>query len=157
MAHDRLQSILPEGEALRYTAELRDGGVVGFTDERLLVVDDDPVSVEFEHVGGVSAMQIDWFVAVLSVALIGVAVPAGLENPLVGVGFATAGAVSLVLVYRKRGRVQVNVDGRSKPVEFHVESTDEFLERLEPRLEAYEQRLQEEYEAERSADERSGE
>lgn len=146
MSRDRLESTVPDGEALRYTADLRGGGAVGLTDERLLIVDGEASSVEFESVGGVSARQVDWFVAVMSVALAGVGIMAGLENPLVGIAFVAAGIASLVLVYRKRGKVTVNVRGRSKPLEFRVESTDEFLDRMGERLDRYEERLHDEAE-----------
>ncbi len=141
MADDRLQSAVPDGEALRYSADLRGGGAVGVTDERLLVVDGDARSVAFESIEEVTARQVDWFVAVLSVALVGVGVVTAASNPLLGVAFVAAGVASLVLVYRKRGKVLVEVDGRGKPLAFHVDSTDEFLDRLGERLDRYERRL----------------
>jgi hypothetical protein len=139
---ERLEAAVPDGEALRYGAERRRSpGAVGFTDERLLVVDQETTSVEFEAIEEVAARDVDWFVAVLSVATVGVGLVAGLDRPLVGVGLVAAGVVSLVLTYRKRGQVTVSVRGRGKPLQFYLSSTDEFLDRLETRLDRYEERL----------------
>lgn len=146
MAHDRLQAAVPDGEALRYRTALRGGGAVGITDERLLVVDGDPVSVELTAIDEVTAREVDWFVAVLSAALAGIGVVTAGSNLLLGVAFVAAGIGSLVLVYRKRGKVIVEVDGRGKPLSFHVAATDEFLDRLGERLDRYEQRLRAESE-----------
>lgn len=144
MASDRLDSAVPAGETLRYRVARRGGGAVGFTDERLLVVDGEVTSVSFGNVDEVTARSVDWFVAVLSVALVGVGVLAAEGTPLVGAGFAVAGLVSLAVVYRKRGRVACAVHGRDKPLVFRLDDTEEFLDRLEVRLEDYKGRLAEE-------------
>lgn len=145
MAQDRLRSAVPAGEALRYTADCRGEGAVGITDERLLLAEDEVTSVELESIDEVTARQVDWFLAVLSVALVGVGVLAGRDNPLLGVGFVAFALLSLVVVYRKRGKVSVSVDGRAKPLVFHLPATEEFLERLGEQLDEVEERLIEEY------------
>jgi len=149
MASERLESAVPDGEALRYTASLRGGGAVGLTDERLLIADDEVTSVEFASVRGVTGREVDWFVAVLSVALVGIGLLSGVEDgPLVGAAFVAAGVASVLLVYRKRGKVTVNVHGRGKPLAFHVDSTDEFLDHMGELLDRYEARMDAEADAE---------
>lgn len=144
MADERLQAAVPDGEGLRYTADRRRSpGTVGVTDDRLLVVDGETTSVEFESIEEVSARHVDWFLAVLGVVIVAVGLLAGIDDPLVGVGLVAAGVISLAVTYRKRGQVTVSVRGRGKPLQFHVESTDEFLDRLEDRLDRYERRLAE--------------
>lgn len=141
MSQERLEAAVPAGEALRYTAARRREGAVGITDERLLLADDEVTSVELGRIDEVTARQVDWFVAVLSVALLGVGLLAGMDDPLVGVAFVAAGVVSLYVVYRKRGKVTVTVRDRGKPLEFYVHSTDEFIDRLGTQLDEYEARL----------------
>jgi hypothetical protein len=142
MEDQRLRRAVPDGEALRYTVERRrSDGAVGVTDERLLVVDEEVTSVHLERIEEVAARDVDWFVAVTSAALVVVGVLAGADNALGGMALVAAGVASLVLVYWKRGKVTVSVEGRGKPVEFYVDATDEFVARLGDRMDAYERRL----------------
>lgn len=142
MAQETLEAAVPDGEAIRYSAPRRRAdGAVGITDERLLLVDDNTTSVEFEAIEEVAVRDVDWFVAVLSAALVVIGLFAGPGRPLAGAGLVAAGVVSLVLVARKRGQVTVTVRGRAKPLQFHLASAEEFLGRLDTRLDRYEQRL----------------
>lgn len=146
MAVERLETRVPDGEALRYTESLRtdENAAVGFTDERLLVSrDDDVLSVGFEHVKEVTVADYDYFVAIMSVALVAFGVLSLDRNVLAALAFVGAGLGSLWLVYRKRGKTQVDVWNRAKPVVIYPESPNEFLEEFERRLDRYEQRERE--------------
>lgn len=141
MGHEELAESVPEGEALRYVADCRGGGSVGVTDERLLVADGDPTSVELGTIEEVTVRDVDYFVGSLSVALLGIGILAAENSLLVGGLFLAAGVASLVLVYRKRGKVMVDVRNRAKPLVFYLDDHDEFLDRLDDRLDSYEARL----------------
>jgi hypothetical protein len=149
MGSDRLQAAVPDGEALRYTATTRDDGAVGLTDDRLLLFDgDDTVtSVEYDTIDEVTAEDLDWFLAVLSVGLVGFGLFSFDRSALLAAGFALAGIGSLYLVYRNRGEVNVGVHDRAKPLSFHLDEPETFLSRLESRLDDYEARLHAEHAA----------
>lgn len=151
MGHDRLSASVPEGEALRYTDDCRGGGSVGVTDERLLVADgdDDVTSVELGSIDEVTVRDYDYFVGSMSVGLLAIGALAATDNPLVGVLFVAGGVASLVQVYRKRGKVMVDVANRAKPLVFYLDHHEAFLARLEDRLDDYEERLWEEADVER--------
>lgn len=143
MAGDRLQDAVPDGEALRYTATPRSRDDVGLTDDRLLLTDPDGsvTSVGYDAIEEVTAEDYDWFLAVLSVGLVGFGVLSVDRNVLFAVAFALAGLGSLALVYRNRGKVQVDVRDRAKPLTFHLDEPEAFLAELEPLLADYEERL----------------
>ncbi|MFC4405543.1 hypothetical protein [Haloarchaeobius iranensis] len=144
MSGSQLDSVLPSGEALRYTETTRSGDPLGLTDERLLVrVDGTVTSVAYDSIDEVTAQEVDWFVGVLSVGLVGFGLLSVQRNPLLASGFVLAGVVSLALVYRKRGKVAVNVHDRPKPLTFRLDDVQTFLSRLESHMNDYEQRLHE--------------
>jgi len=141
MARDRLAAAVPDGEALRYETSGRFGRAVGLTDDRLLLVDDETISVAYGDVDEVTAQDADWFVAVMSVGLVGFGVLSLPQNLPAGLVFLAAGLVSLALVYRKRGKVTVRVHTRPKPLSFYLKEPETFLSRLEPLLDEYERRI----------------
>jgi len=125
--YERLAGEVPAGEALRYHGALRHGGRVGLTDERLLVVrDGETTSVRHESVVEVTVDDFDWFVGLLSVAIVGFGILSLDRNVVLGLGFAVAGVVFLYRTYRRRGSVTVRVQNRPKPLEFHPEELAEF-------------------------------
>lgn len=134
---------MPDAEALRYVDELRPGGAVGFTDERLLVTRDegDTSSVELRSVESVELQDFDWFEAVLGVALLGFGVAsAGRSAPLGGL-FVALGLGSLYLTYRKRSRARVNVHSRPKPLTLYPADGQGFYDAFEGALDDYRERL----------------
>jgi hypothetical protein len=138
MADDRLRSAVPDGEALRYEGRLRRGGRVGLTDERLLFVRDDgdpPTSVELVGVESVELQDFDWYLAVLSVLLVGFGAVSTTRNPLAGVAFGLVGLASLALTYRKRDRAVVRLHSRAKPVELYPDDASGFYDALDRGLE----------------------
>lgn len=143
MDDERLEGAVPDGEALRYVDDLRPGGAVGFTDERLLVARDDgaPDSVELRSVESVELEDLDWFEAVLGVALVGFGVAsAGRSAPLGGL-FVALGLGSLYLTYRKRDRARVHVHSRAKPMTLYPADGQGFYEAFGRALEDYRERL----------------
>lgn len=141
MAVSDLEAELRSREALRYHTPLRHGGIVGLTDERLLVrTADEGTSVSFEDIGEVTIQEFDWFLAVLSVLLVGFGLLSFSRDVLFALVFTGLGVASLYWTYRKRGRVRLQVDGRAKPVAFSLDATDEFHDRLGRALDDYDLR-----------------
>lgn len=143
MDDERLAATVPEGEALRYVDDLRTGGAVGFTDERLLVVpdEDSPTSVALESVESVELQDVDWFDLVLGVVLFAFGVASVPRSAPVGGLLILAAVVSIVLTYRKRGRSRVSVHGRAKPLELYPADDQGFYGAFERALDEYRERL----------------
>lgn len=144
MHDDRLSESVPEGESLRYVDDLRTGGAVGFTDERLLVVrtDGDARSVELASVESVEFRDLDWFEAVLGVALVGFGLASASRSPPLGGLFAAAGVASLYLTYRKRWRASVSVHSRPKPLSLFPADGRAFYDAFERALDDYRERVE---------------
>lgn len=148
MSDSRLRSIVPEGERLRYSGSLRGGGVVGLTEERLVLVQEsgsEPTSVELRNVDSVDFQDFDYFVGVLSVLLVAFGAVTALSNLLGGVAFGAAGLGSLYLSYRKRDRAMVRTHSRPKPLTLYPEDASAFHDALEETLDEF--RLREDLEA----------
>jgi hypothetical protein len=127
-------------ERIEYRCDLRTGGWVGLTDDHLLVVDpdDDDVRVALDEVAQVTLQDFDWFVGVLSVALVGFGLFMTRQNALGGLAFAAFGAASLYWSYRKRQEVHVHVADRPKPITLYPAAADEFYETLGREIETTE-------------------
>lgn len=137
MSDDPLRATVPEGEALRYSGDLRPGGRVGLTDERLLVVREETTSVEFSSVQAVEMEDFDYFVGLLSLLLVGVGLWGLTRNPPLGLLFAAAGAVSVYVSYRKRSKATVQVHDRAKPLVLYPADAGGFYDALGRQLDAY--------------------
>ncbi|EMA09728.1 hypothetical protein BDK61_2455 [Haloarcula quadrata] len=126
---------VPPIDTERYTGTLRTGGTVVLGADRL-VVDrgDEPVVVDLDDVVEVSLQDIDWFLAVMSVALIGFGLLSLDRSVLLGGAFAVAGAVSLALTYRKRYTLRVQVTGRTDPLRCFPADPQALLAELEQAL-----------------------
>lgn len=126
---------VPPIDTERYTGTLRTGGTVVLGADRL-VVDrgDEPVVVDLDDVVEVSLQDIDWFLAVMSVALIGFGLLSLDRSVLLGGAFAVAGAVSLALTYRKRYTLRVQVTGRTDPLRCFPADPRALLAELEQAL-----------------------
>lgn len=137
-AYEDLTAAVPEGEGLRFHQALRRGGrIVGLTDDRLLVLDDEGrTSVSHDNVVEVTVQDVDWFLVILSVALVGWGVLTLQRNVLVGVVGVGLGGASLYRTYGRRGKVTVRVTNRPKPLVVYPENPDAFREALRPMLDA---------------------
>lgn len=138
MSHNRLQQSIPEGEALRYQDDIRTGGEIGMTDERILILEDEPVSIPFENVKSVNVRVYDWFMLIMSVALVVIGLVAMFENP-VGLIFIIAGVISLIITYRKRGQITINMHIHAKPYQTYPDDITAFQESFETIMKQFEQ------------------
>lgn len=137
MDEAELRRNLEDGEALRFQTELREGGQLGITDERILVAADENHAVSLSQVREITTEHIDWFMVVLSVALGAVAYYTGRQRPLLGVAFFAVALGNLYWTYRKRGAMKIHVHGRAKPIEIHVDRTEVVTAALDRALEPH--------------------
>ncbi|EMA18561.1 hypothetical protein [Haloarcula argentinensis] len=126
---------VPPIDTERYTGTLRTGGTVVLAADRL-VVDrgDGPVVIDLDDVVKVSLQDIDWFLAVMSAALIGFGLLSLDRSVLLGGAFAVAGTVSLALTYRKRYALRIQVTGRTDPLRCFPAEPQALLTELEAAL-----------------------
>lgn len=128
---------LDAGERLHYRGDLRFGGEVAVTDGRLLVKrTDELVSVPYANVSEVATERIDWFLVLMSLALVGFGVYSLSDNAVVGAGAVAFGGWSVYRTYRHRDRVRVHTHSRPKPVELFPADVDALHGELEPAIEA---------------------
>ncbi|MDS0221054.1 hypothetical protein NDI54_06805 [Haloarcula sp. S1AR25-5A] len=119
----------------RYAGALRTGGTVVLGVDRLVVDrDDEPVVVDLDDVVEVSLQDIDWFLAVMSVALIGFGLLSLDRSVFLGGAFAVVGAASLALTYRKRYALRIQVSGRTDPLRCFPAEPQTLLAELEQAL-----------------------
>lgn len=128
---------LDRGERLYYRGGLRKGGEIAVTEKRILVRSDDELtSVPYTNVSEVSNESFNWFLTILSGALVLFGLYSVPEHALLGTGFATAGLWSLYRTYRHRGRVRIHTHSQAKPVEVFPEDVDNLYTELEPAIDA---------------------
>lgn len=121
--------------AERYAGTLRTGGTVVLGADRLAVDrGDGPVVIDLDDVVEVSLQDIDWFLAVMSAALVGFGLLSLDQSALLGGAFAVAGAVSLALTYRKRYALRIRVAGRADPLRCFPADPQALLAELEQAL-----------------------
>lgn len=123
---DAVESAVQDGETLRFHGVTRDGGHVGVTDERLFVEQDELTAVPITDVESISVQSLDWFVAVLSVALVGFGVYSIPRNTFVALAFTGVGVASVLRTYRRRNEVLVRIRNRPKPLRFYPLDVDTF-------------------------------
>ncbi|WP_262178306.1 hypothetical protein [Haloarcula laminariae] len=109
-----------------YEGTLRRGGRITVTESRVLLdrPDDESVTVPLSGIVDVTLQDIDWFLVVMSVGLVGFGIASvGRSLPLAA-GFAVAGLASTALTYRKRGALRISVAGETRPLRcFPTDST----------------------------------
>lgn len=114
-----------ESEAV-YDGDLRRGGRITVTSDRVLVdrPDKESVTVPLPSVVDVSLQDIDWFLVVMSLGLVGFGLASVGRSPLRAGLFVVAGLVSTALTYRKRGALRISVSGETRPLRlFPVDPT----------------------------------
>lgn len=128
---------LERGERLYYRGRLRRNDEVGVTETRLLVkADDELTSVPYTNVDSINNESFDWFLSILSGALVVFGAYSLTMNPLIGAGFIVAGLWSIHRSYRHRNRVRIHTHSQPKPVEIFPEDVEELYAELEPAIEA---------------------
>lgn len=142
---DRSGLNLEPGEGLRYRGPLRPGGEVAVTDDRVLVrLPGEPVSIPLERVSEITHEGFDWFLGLVSVALVGFGLYGLTRNPAVGGFFAIAGFWSLYRTYRQRGLVRIRVRDEPEPVDVHPADVAELYPALAAAMEDVRERSAEE-------------
>lgn len=124
----------PDGERFEFTTDLRHGGWAGVTESSLVVETDARYRVDADDIQEVTFEDIDWFVGLLGLVVVGYGLYSTQFDVLFGLAFAVVGVVSLYLTYRKRNRVRIRVAGRPKPLTIYPPSTESFQRALEPVL-----------------------
>lgn len=126
-----LEARVEAGEALRFHTSIRRGGRVGVTDDRVIIVRDDGTeSVRLEAIAEVTVQTFDWFLAILSVVLIGFGLLSLRRSVLGGLAFTAFGVGSFYWTYRKRGKVQLHLHQSRKAVTFSIAASEEFQDAL---------------------------
>ena len=126
---------LSPGESIRERLPLRTGGSVAVTGDRLLVAaEDDVTAIRLDKVTEITVEDFDYFLAILSVLLVGYGLYSVPQSAPIGFAFAGFGAASLYWTYRKRGKARIKVVGRSKPISVFPADTGAFTDALEPVL-----------------------
>jgi hypothetical protein len=122
---------------LEYRGQLRDGGWVGVTPERLAVVhrNEDPVYVDFDQVATIRVEPLDWFLVLMSIALVGFGLVSIPRNLLAGVGFCVAGGISLYVTYGRRDRVRITAEGTTDDLTIYPEDVEALKDALDPYVE----------------------
>ncbi|MBV0901784.1 hypothetical protein [Haloarcula salina] len=109
---------MPEESEAVYVGSLRRGGRITVTTDRVLV--DRPaaesVTVPLTGVVDVTLQDVDWFLAVMSLGLVGFGLASVGRNLLLAGLFVVAGLVSTALTYRKRGSLRISVSGETRPL-----------------------------------------
>ncbi|MDJ1433710.1 hypothetical protein [Halostagnicola sp. A-GB9-2] len=135
---------LDRGERLHYRGGLRNNEEVGVTEKRLLVkADDELTSIPYTNVEEINNEAFNWFLAILSGALVVFGIYSMMSNPLLGGGFAAAGLWSLYRTYKHRDRVRVHTHSQPKPVEIFPEDVETLYAELEPAIEAVREEAEE--------------
>lgn len=124
----------PDGERFEFTTDLRRGGWVGVTSSSLVVADGEQYRVAADDIQEVTFEDVDWFVGILGLVVVGYGVYSLQFDVLFGLAFAAVGLGSLYLTYRKRNRVRIRVVGRPKPLTVYPEAMEPFRQALDPIL-----------------------
>lgn len=128
---------LETGERLHYRGGLRSGDEIAVTDRRVLVRNDpETTSVPYTNVSEISNESFDWFLTILSLALVGFGLYSFSENAVVGAGIVLFALWSVHRTYRHRDRVRIHTHSQPKPVEVFPEDVDGLYDELEPAIEA---------------------
>lgn len=123
---------LESGERLHYRGDLRHGGEVAVTEDRLLIGStDELISVPYTNVSEISHDSFDWFLGVLSVSLAIFGLYFFARNPLLAGFFTLAGIWSLHRTYRHRDLVRVHTHSQAKPIDIYPENVETVYDELE--------------------------
>lgn len=134
---DAAHPFAPDGGAVIESHTLRGGGRLEVTDDALVVRrDDDPVQIDLVNIVEVSHASFDYFLGILSLALVGFGVVSLERNVPAGLVFTAIGLASLYRTYGRRGQLKFRVQGRAKPLIVYPEHADAVYTALEPHVAA---------------------
>lgn len=97
---------------------------------------DPPLRIEPDDVVEVTLDSIDYFLLVLSLAIVGFGVLSLERNLLAGLAFAAIGLASGYRTYRRRDALRIRVSGRAKPIVLYPENPAAVAKALETHVAA---------------------
>ena len=122
-----------DGSTVRESHPLRGGGTLEVTDDDVVVTrNGESVHVDIDRVVEVSYASFDYFLSILSLALVGFGVVSLQRNVPVALFFVVAGAASLYRTYGRRGQLKFRVKGRAKPLTVYPVHAEAVYDGLEP-------------------------
>jgi len=127
------------GETTITRMGLRTGGWIGYNERGVYIDRNEGTRIKIPHgkVTQVALRDVEWDLALMSLLLLGVgAFVATTRNPLIGIGFAVVGSVSLYLTYRKRYELRIDVMNERTPITVYPTYPAECHETLVERIRA---------------------
>ncbi|WP_135304492.1 hypothetical protein [Haloarcula amylovorans] len=127
---------MPDESETVYEGVLRSGGRITIRDDRVLVdrPDEESVAVPLSGVVDVTLQDVDWFLVVMSLGLVGFGLASvGRSLPLAAF-FVAAGLLSTALTYRKRGALRISVSGETQPLKLFPADPQACYDALESML-----------------------
>ena len=122
-----------DGGTTRESHALRGGGTLEVTDDDLVVTrDGESVQIDIDRIVEVSHASFDYFLSILSLALVGFGVVSLQRNVPVALLFVVAGAASMYRTYGRRGQLKFRVKGRAKPLIVYPVHAEAVYDGLEP-------------------------
>lgn len=116
----------PERNGPSETFALRREDSITLTEDGVYVdrADGETVFAALEDVVEIQHESVDWFIAILSVCLLGFGLYSTTQHLLGGLAFAGIGVASLYLTYRKRGKLSFKIADRPKPLTVYPEQPE---------------------------------
>lgn len=115
-----------DGATVTDSFPLRRGDRVDLTDESLFVAREETVRVRLVDVEEITIQSFDWFLGIMSIALVGFGALTLERSALAGATFAVLGVLSLYWTYHERNTVTVTVRNRAKPLTFRPADVEAF-------------------------------
>lgn len=128
-----LQTLVTDGGTVRESHALRRGGTLEVTDDDLVITrDDESVRIKIDRIVEVSHAPFDYFLSILSLALVGFGILSFERNVPAALLFIAAGIASMYRTYNRRGQLKFRVKGRAKPLIVYPVHAEAVYSGLEP-------------------------
>lgn len=112
---------------------LRRGDTLEITPETVVISQDgELVEIAFDRIVEVSLSSYDYFLTILSIALVAFGIMSLERNLLAGIAFTAVGIGSLYRTYNRRGQLKFRVQGRAKPLIVYPKHAQAVYDALEP-------------------------
>lgn len=123
----------PGNTTIQESHTLRRGARLDVTDDAIEIHrDDETLRFAFENIVEVSHAAFDYFLGILSIALVGFGILSFQRNIPAAVAFTALGLASLYRTYNRRGQLKFRIQGHAKPVIVYPEHAEAVYEALEP-------------------------
>ena len=127
------RTLRTDGAGVRESHSLRNGGTLDVTTEELVVTrDGEAVRIDLERIVEVSHAPFDYFLGILSIALVGFGVLSLQRSIPAALVFIVLGLASLYRTYGRRGQLKFRVKGRAKPLIVYPVHAESVYQGLEP-------------------------